>query len=110
MENNNTSVIDLVDNTVPSVQPSGRTPSQSQPATGPAALAKLLTRGSIKSELAKRKYAKWQPDRLGVTDNPAIDERPLSPAPSTDGKSINTKKISRESAEEQQTGLETTDS
>lgn len=108
MENNNTSVIDLVDNTVPSVQPSGRTPSQSQPATGPAALAKLLTRGSIKSELAKRKYAKWQPDRLGVTDN---DQRhSLSPAPSTDGKSINTKKISRQSAEEQQTGLETTDS
>ncbi|OXV07208.1 hypothetical protein Egran_05023 [Elaphomyces granulatus] len=104
MENNNTSVIDLVDNTVPSVQPSDRTPTQSQPATGPTALTKLLTRGSIKSELAKRKYAKWQPDRLGVTEHPAIDQRPsLSPAPSTDG-------ISRESAEEQQTGLETTDS
>ena len=107
---NNTSVIHLVDNTASS----HRTPSQSQPitGTGPAALAKLLTRGSIKSELAKRKYAKWQPERLGLTEDPAIGQRPsLSPAPSIDGSGSGTRNnISEELAEEQQTDLETTGS
>jgi len=97
---NNKSVINLVDNT----GSSHRIQSQSQPRTGPAALAKLLTRGSIKSELAKRKYAKWQPERLGLTENPVIGQRPSrSSTPSIDGSGSGTRNdISEGLAEEQQ--------
>ncbi|OQE47273.1 hypothetical protein PENCOP_c001G08970 [Penicillium coprophilum] len=62
----NSPSISLVDNTVPQ-QPTGealqpRTSTLSQQGS----LTKHLSRASVHSQLAKRKYAKWQPHRLGI--------------------------------------------
>ncbi|KAJ5163759.1 uncharacterized protein N7500_005589 [Penicillium coprophilum] len=62
----NSPSISLVDNTVPQ-QPTGealqpRTSTLSQQGS----LTKHLSRASVHSQLAKRKYAKWQPQRLGI--------------------------------------------
>ncbi|KAJ5384353.1 hypothetical protein N7517_002264 [Penicillium concentricum] len=62
----NSPSISLVDNTAPQ-QPTGealqpRTSTLSQQRS----LTKHLSRASVHSQLAKRKYAKWQPDRLGI--------------------------------------------
>ncbi|KAL1962512.1 hypothetical protein VTN77DRAFT_9633 [Rasamsonia byssochlamydoides] len=62
--------INLVDNTDPSQQPD-RAVSRTASASAPSSLTKRLTRGSVKSELTRRKYAKWQPDRLGIPDDNA---------------------------------------
>ncbi|RAK99828.1 uncharacterized protein BO80DRAFT_384540 [Aspergillus ibericus CBS 121593] len=55
--------IALIDNTAP------RRQSDTPTTTAGGHVSRKWTRVSIRSELAKRKYAKWQPDRLGVTDN-----------------------------------------
>ncbi|CAI7615624.1 unnamed protein product [Penicillium viridicatum] len=62
----NSSSISLVDNTIPQ-QPTGegatrRTSTLNRQGT----LTKHLSRASVQSQLTKRKYAKWQPDRLGI--------------------------------------------
>lgn len=61
----NSTSISLVDNTIPqqtTSEPAQRTPTLDRQAS----LTKHLSRASVQSQLAKRKYAKWQPDRLGI--------------------------------------------
>lgn len=66
-----TDSISLVDNTVPQ-QPSGlESPARASKVGRQGSLTKHLSHVSVSGQLAKRKYAKWQPDRLGVsTTNP----------------------------------------
>jgi hypothetical protein len=101
----NEPAIHLVDNTAPllTVTNEARTSSLS----GPASIVKLLTRGSVRSEIAKRKYAKWQPDRLGVGDTvkKTISQASIAStdvdrnAPeSSSGESLNRQRIISESA------------
>ncbi|KAJ5103989.1 Meiotically protein [Penicillium argentinense] len=66
----NTASIALVDNTVPSQQPSnGDSPQRSSTTGRQSHLSRHLSRVSVSGQLAKRKYAKWQPGRLGVTSD-----------------------------------------
>jgi len=59
--------ISLVDNTVPQ-QPSGpESPRRTSTVGGQGSLTKHSSRASAPGRRAKRKYAKWQPDKLGVT-------------------------------------------
>ncbi|PWY92579.1 hypothetical protein BO70DRAFT_357706 [Aspergillus heteromorphus CBS 117.55] len=64
--------IALIDNTAPR-RPSETALSQITTAGGSSHISRKWTRKSIRSELAKRKYAKWQPDRLGLTDDDVDD-------------------------------------
>ena len=67
-----TGSISLVDNTAPSQQPSsGDLESLRRTSTVARqnSRSSRLTRPSVSGQLAKRKYAKWQPDRLGVTSD-----------------------------------------
>ncbi|KAK9855986.1 hypothetical protein MYU51_001741 [Penicillium brevicompactum] len=62
----NTPSLSLVDNTVPQ-QPTGEgTPRRTSTLDRQASLTKHLSRASVQSQLTKRKYAKWQPERLGI--------------------------------------------
>lgn len=64
--------ISLVDNTTPSQQPSsGDLESLRRTSTVARqnSRSSRLNRVSVSGQLAKRKYAKWQPDRLGVTSD-----------------------------------------
>lgn len=66
----------LVDNTVPSQQPArGDSLRRSSTVNRQGSLTKHLSRASVSGQLAKRKYAKWQPDRLGL---PSDTDAPLS--------------------------------
>lgn len=66
--------ISLVDNTVPSQQQISGDPLQrASTAARQGGLSKHISRASVSSQLAKRKYAKWQPDRLGVSTNTDTD-------------------------------------
>ncbi|KAJ6105609.1 hypothetical protein N7512_009126 [Penicillium capsulatum] len=68
--------ITLVDNMIPSQQPSGGENLQrSSTVNHQGSLTKHFSRASVSGQLAKRKYAKWQPDRLGL---PSDTETPLS--------------------------------
>ncbi|OJJ99227.1 hypothetical protein ASPACDRAFT_10359, partial [Aspergillus aculeatus ATCC 16872] len=71
--------ISLVDKTAPR-RPSDDALAQSHTATTDLSrnISRKFTRASIRSELAKRKYAKWQPDRLGLTDDEDTSDRRLS--------------------------------
>ncbi|GAA84958.1 peroxin Pex23-like-Penicillium chrysogenum [Aspergillus luchuensis IFO 4308] len=62
--NTTTSSIALIDNTAPR-----RRHSETPTATtnGGSHISRKWTKRSIRGELKKRKYAKWQPDRLGLT-------------------------------------------
>ncbi|EED23897.1 conserved hypothetical protein [Talaromyces stipitatus ATCC 10500] len=59
--------IDLVDNTK-SQQPSEQDLSRSETRSSYFQLKQKLTRDSVRNELQKRKYAKWQRERLGAPD------------------------------------------
>jgi hypothetical protein len=59
--------IDLIDITTPS-QPLGRDLTHSETRSSHFLLRKKLTRDSVKSKLQKRKYAKWQRERLNASD------------------------------------------
>ncbi|KAJ5130646.1 uncharacterized protein N7515_006685 [Penicillium bovifimosum] len=61
----NEASISLVDNTVPQ-QPASEGPRPTSTLDRQVSLSKHLSRASVHSQLAKRKYAKWQPDRLGI--------------------------------------------
>lgn len=66
----NTTSISLVDNTVPAQQQVSGDPLQRAiTASRQGGLSKHISRTSVSSHLAKRKYAKWQPDRLGLPSN-----------------------------------------
>lgn len=70
----NPTSISLVDNTVPSQQQITGDPLQRASTTGrQGGLSKHISRTSVSNQLAKRKYAKWQPDRLGVSTNTDTD-------------------------------------
>ncbi|KAJ5773554.1 hypothetical protein N7457_008450 [Penicillium paradoxum] len=56
--------ISLVDNTIPQQPTEGPAPTSSLDRQ--ISLTKHLSRASVHSQLAKRKYAKWQPDKLGI--------------------------------------------
>ncbi|KAJ6083372.1 hypothetical protein N7467_007507 [Penicillium canescens] len=63
----NSTSISLVDNTVPVQQQPSEGPSRQASALDrQTSLTKHLSRASVQSQLTKRKYAKWQPDRLGI--------------------------------------------
>lgn len=62
--------LSLVDNTIPQ-QPTGEgTPRRTSTLDRQASLTKHLSRASVQSQLTKRKYAKWQPERLGIAPDP----------------------------------------
>lgn len=63
----NSTSISLVDNTVPAQQQPSEGPSRQASALDrQTSLTKHLSRASVQNQLTKRKYAKWQPDRLGI--------------------------------------------
>lgn len=59
--------ISLVDNTAPSQQQTSEETPRRTSTAGHQASPKHVSRASVSGQLAKRKYAKWQPDRLGVS-------------------------------------------
>lgn len=62
--------ISLVDNTDPSQQPTcGASLRQPSTLDRQSTLTKHLSRVSVSGQLAKRKYAKWQPERLGLASD-----------------------------------------
>ncbi|KAL2810708.1 hypothetical protein BJX63DRAFT_422927 [Aspergillus granulosus] len=67
----------LIDNTVPAERPADDAPL-TRPTTTTSAGSKLWSRPSIRTGRARRKYAKWQPDRLGVAEDSATDGEQLS--------------------------------
>ncbi|KAI9044476.1 uncharacterized protein KD926_001077 [Aspergillus affinis] len=75
MENNNPASIRLVDNTCSRDESPSQAPLATELSRG---LSRRLTRPSVRGELARRKYAKWQPHRLGITDDgePDTERRP----------------------------------
>lgn len=79
MENNAASIT-LVDNTDPHVRPSEDDPLFRAPTELSRRLSRRLTRPSVRGELARRKYAKWQPHRLGITDNSDTDTEDRRPS------------------------------
>ncbi|KAJ5141424.1 hypothetical protein N7526_002419 [Penicillium atrosanguineum] len=62
-----TESISLVDNTVPQQSSGQDSPRRTSTVGRQGTLTKHLSRASVQSQLAKRKYAKWQPDKLGVS-------------------------------------------
>lgn len=73
--------ISLVDNTIPSQQPGGEPARRTSNHGRQGSLSKHISRASVSGQLAKRKYAKWQPERLGVaTDTSASPSRESSRA------------------------------
>ncbi|KAJ5582256.1 hypothetical protein N7535_000876 [Penicillium sp. DV-2018c] len=64
----NEASISLVDHTVPQ-QATGDGARVTSAVDRQASLSKHLSRASVRSQLQKRKYAKWQPDRLGLTSD-----------------------------------------
>lgn len=69
----NTGSISLVDNTVPSQQINGESPRGASTIHRQGTLSKHFSRAAVSEQLAKRKYAKWQPDRLGIPTNTDTD-------------------------------------
>lgn len=66
----NPSGISLVDNTVDSQPPAcGDSSEQASGLARQSTLTKHISRASVLNQLVKRKYAKWQPERLGVTSD-----------------------------------------
>ncbi|KAI7977759.1 hypothetical protein EIK77_009299 [Talaromyces pinophilus] len=78
--------IDLIDNTTPS-QPLERDLTRSESPSSHFLLRKKLTRDSVKNELQKRKYAKWQRERLNASDTESRSQS-LSRATTTDPQSL----------------------
>ncbi|KAL4906141.1 hypothetical protein BDW74DRAFT_139076 [Aspergillus multicolor] len=61
-----TSNIQLIDNTAPAERPAPDDASFSRTTTTASSGSRLWSRPSIRAERTKRKYAKWQPERLGI--------------------------------------------
>lgn len=57
--------INLIDNTDPSQQPD-QDATRTASVSASSSLTKRLTKDSVRSKLTRRKYNKWQPDRLGI--------------------------------------------
>ncbi|KAL4810392.1 hypothetical protein BDV18DRAFT_156758 [Aspergillus unguis] len=74
--------IQLIDNTVPAERPAPDDVSFSRTNTSASTGSKLWSRSSIRAERAKRRYAKWQPERLGIS-TAANDAVPESDGPSS---------------------------
>ncbi|KAL3466658.1 hypothetical protein BJX64DRAFT_274355 [Aspergillus heterothallicus] len=69
--------IQLIDNTAPAERPADDAPvyrTNTTTSTG----SRLWSRSSIRAGRTRRKYAKWQPDRLGVAEDSATDGEQLS--------------------------------
>ena len=77
--------ISLIDNTIPPEQQQQQQTSDTEvspsrhasSATSPSLARRWSSRPSVRGELTKRKYAKWQPHRLGVADGNAngVDDK-----------------------------------
>ncbi|KAL4764286.1 uncharacterized protein BDW70DRAFT_108289 [Aspergillus foveolatus] len=65
--------IKLIDNTAPAERPAQDDASFSRVATTTSSVSRLWSRPSIRAERAKRRYAKWQPERLGVVASGSKD-------------------------------------
>lgn len=76
--NNNSHNISLVDNTAPAQQPIEDRLSQT---TSTGGLPRHLSKRWTRDERARRKYKKWQPERLGVPDGNGDSATRLSPSP-----------------------------
>ncbi|KAL5002273.1 hypothetical protein BDV10DRAFT_157510 [Aspergillus recurvatus] len=68
-----TSNIQLIDNSAPAERPAPDDASFSKITTTTSSVSRLWSRPSIRAERAKRRYAKWQPERLGVVDTGSND-------------------------------------
>lgn len=62
-----TDSISLVDHTIPHQSSGQEFPRQASTVGRQGTLTKHLSRTSVQSQRAKRKYAKWQPERLGIS-------------------------------------------
>ncbi|KAK4871225.1 hypothetical protein LT330_000462 [Penicillium expansum] len=62
----NSPSISLVDNTVPQQSTGEGATRRTSTLNQQGNLTKHLSRASVQSQLTKRKYAKWQPERLGI--------------------------------------------
>lgn len=67
--------ISLVDNTAPSPQATSGDSSRGGSHARQSSITKHLSRTAVSNQITKRKYAKWQPDRLGVRPDP---DQPLT--------------------------------
>ncbi|KAJ5486976.1 hypothetical protein N7530_001276 [Penicillium desertorum] len=81
----NSPSISLVDNTA-SQQPPGEGSTRRTSTLNQGSLTKHLSRASVQSQLKKRKYAKWQPDRLGIA--PDTNDSPSRESSQVCGDSI----------------------
>ncbi|KAJ6152446.1 hypothetical protein N7497_006765 [Penicillium chrysogenum] len=81
----NSPSISLVDNTAPQ-QPTGEGSTRRTSTLNQGSLTKHLSRASVQSQLKKRKYAKWQPDRLGIA--PGTNDSPSRESSQVRGDSI----------------------
>jgi hypothetical protein len=93
----NLTSISLVDNTVPQEPTDEGTPRRTSTLDRQASLTKHLSRASVQSQLTKRKYAKWQPDRLGITPS-------ASDSPSREPSQVRGGSVSASSAGERSAG------
>ncbi|KAL2854347.1 hypothetical protein BJY01DRAFT_231930 [Aspergillus pseudoustus] len=69
--------VELIDNTAPAERPADDAPFYKTTTTTSTG-SRLWSRPSIRAGRARRKYAKWQPDRLGVAEDSATDGEQLS--------------------------------
>ncbi|KAJ5239882.1 hypothetical protein N7468_004501 [Penicillium chermesinum] len=103
--------ISLVDNTAPSQQAaSGESPRRASHSRQ-GSLTRNLSRVSVAKQITKRKYAKWQPDRLGAGPNPEASlsqESSRAPGGSISAESTDTQDASNDTSTET-TRVDTTD-
>jgi hypothetical protein len=78
--------ISLVDNTEPS-NALGQYPTRNT-LNGRPSITQRLTRSSIREEFSRRKYAKWQTDRLGPEDGPSHSQHDRAPSRSPSRTSV----------------------
>lgn len=84
-DNNNSHNIALVDNTAPSQQVIEDRLSQT---TSSGSISRHLSKRWTKDERARRKYRKWQPERLGIPDENSDSVTRQSPSPERNGSTI----------------------
>ncbi|PKX92011.1 uncharacterized protein P174DRAFT_444023 [Aspergillus novofumigatus IBT 16806] len=91
--------ITLVDHTDPSRRSDNEEAlSQTPSATGSRTGSRRLSRVSIRGELKRRKYAKWQPDRLKLSDDSSLSRMPSPSVNPLTHMNTNANTISGESA------------
>lgn len=101
--------ITIVDNTSP-YQPSGDDWRDLAPSTKHRkSLVKKFTKNSVRKGRAKRKYAKWQPDRYGDMTGSATRENTLSTQPSFEQGAASSQSVSQRQSLDRPDTLQTSE-